>query len=400
MTSPENNQSTLRTALFSAAVSVVVTFLILIVFGAVDFDNNAVNNNQTAAVGQATPSASTTSSQTAKVVEEASPSVVSIIVTEDVPVVERYFQEGPFGIPRPQQRQEGTRRQQVAGGSGFFVSDDGLLVTNKHVVSNTSASYSAVTSDGETHELEVVGRDPFLDVAVLETVDGDDYPALSFGDSDELMPGETVIAIGNALGQFQNSVSVGVVSGLSRSVVAGGPMGQSEQLEQVIQTDAAVNPGNSGGPLLNLSGEVIGVNVAIAQASENISFALPSNLVQEVVSSVEEHGEIVRPFLGVRYISITEEVAEMRDLPVDRGALVIANERGEAITPGSAADEAEIQEGDILLSLGGTEITSDTDLGSIIREHDVGDTISMTILRDGERQQVEVTLQQAPESIQ
>lgn len=397
MNDSRDSQPTLRIALFSAAVSALVTLVVLVAFGAVNFSGNA--GSQSAAVGQAAPSATTTSSRVAEVVEAASPSVVSIVVTEDVPVVERYFREGPFGIPRPQQRMEGTRRQQVAGGSGFFVSENGLIVTNKHVVSNTNASYSAVTSDGETHELEVVGRDPFLDIAVLRTVEEGDYPALSFGNSENLRPGETVIAIGNALGQFQNSVSVGVVSGLSRSVVAGGPMGQSKRLEQVIQTDAAINPGNSGGPLLNLSGKVVGVNVAIAQGSENISFALPSNLVKEVVSSVEKHGEIVRPFLGVRYISITEEVANARDLPVNQGALVVAGPQGNAVTPGSAADEAGIQEGDILLRLDGTKITTENNLGSLIRNHDVGDTITITILRNGERQQVTATLKRAPESL-
>jgi serine protease Do len=180
-------------------------------------------------------------------------------------------------------------------------------------------------------------------------------------------------------------------------VIAGGLTGDAQRLEQVIQTDAAINPGNSGGPLLSLSGKVIGVNVAIARASENISFALPSNLVEEVVSSVEEYGEIVRPFLGVRFVPVTKSIAEERSLPVDYGALVVPGPNGQAVTPGSAADEAGIQSGDIILSFDGTRLTEQENLGSLIRNYSVDDTVDITLLRDGERVTVTATLQRAPE---
>ena len=300
----------------------------------------------------------------------------------------------------PRQEIEGFERQQVGSGSGFFVSEDGLIVTNRHVVSSSDASYSAVTSDGTTYELEVVGRDPFLDIAVLRVQNATtSFPALEFGDSDNLAPGQSVIAIGNALGEFENSVSVGVVSGLGRSVVAGGLTGDIQRLEQVIQTDAAINPGNSGGPLLNLEGEVVGVNVAIAQASENISFALPSNLVAEVVGSVEEYGEIVRPFLGVRFVPINDAIVARRDLPVSDGALVVSGPSDQAITPGSPAEQAGIQEGDIITAFGGQELTSENNLGTLIRNFEVGETVQVELLRDGEQITVEATLQRAPDTV-
>lgn len=393
------NQGLSQVAFISAAVSAVVAVLVVLVFLATGVFSDVSNNEQTAS-SRAALSAQATDSTVVGVVESASPSVVSIIVSKDVPVVERYFREGPFGFRLPQQRQEGTQRRQIGSGSGFFVSEDGLIVTNRHVVSDEDASYSAVTSEGETYNLEVIGRDPFLDVAILKTQGGGDFPALEFGNSDNLQPGETVIAIGNALGELRNSVSVGVVSGLSRSIVAGGLTGEGERLSQVIQTDAAINFGNSGGPLLGLSGQVMGVNVAIAQGSDNISFALPANLVKEVVDSVEEFGEIVRPFLGVQYLPITQEVAEARGLPVDRGALVVSSGSSPAVVPGSAAAEAGIQNGDILLSFDGQQITADDELGIIIRNHQVGDTVSVTLLRGGEERQLEVELDRVPDQIQ
>lgn len=388
-----------KSAIVAGLVSAIVAVLFLLVFGGNVSTNSPTEQSANANAVQL-PVEQRSTSTVIDVVDEVTPSVVSIIVSQDVPEIERFYQEGTFGLRFPRQEIEGFQRRQVGSGSGFFVSEDGLVVTNRHVVSGSEANYSAVTSEGKTYELEVVGRDPFLDIAVLQTTNATtSFPTLSFGDSDQLAPGQSVIAIGNALGEFQNSVSVGVVSGLGRSVVAGGLTGDFQRLDQVIQTDAAINPGNSGGPLLNLQGEVVGVNVAVAQGSENISFSLPSNLVTEVVRSVEEYGEIVRPFLGVRFTPIDDALERQRDLPVSEGALIVSGRGSQAITPGSAADEAGVQAGDIIVSFGGEAVTEDNGLGALIRNYQVGETVTMTLLRDGKEITTEAMLQRAPESV-
>ncbi|MCD5381858.1 MAG: trypsin-like peptidase domain-containing protein [Candidatus Pacebacteria bacterium] len=235
-------------------------------------------------------------------VERVSPAVVSVVISADVPIIEQYYESyspfdfffgqgfGGFNVPR--QRQIGTEKREIGGGSGFFVSPEGFIVTNRHVVDLDDVEYSVVTNDGTSYEAVVVAKDPSLDIAILKVEGAEAFPFLEFGDTEQVRRGETVVAIGNALAEFPNSVSVGVVSGLSRDIVAGDGRGFMESLEGVIQTDAAINQGNSGGPLLNTAGEVIGVNVAVVGGSENIGFALPSDSVQNVYESVKEYGEI------------------------------------------------------------------------------------------------------------
>lgn len=392
-----------KSAVVSGLVSAIVAVAFLLIFGgnfSAQPDHEQQDQDQKSTKADRTI-LSEGSSSVVDVVSEAKPAVVSIIISKDVPQIKRYYQPGPFGTFLPRREIEGFERQQVGSGSGFFVSQDGLIVTNRHVVSDPQASYSAVTNNGQTHDLKVIGRDPFLDIAILQTENATtSFPALDFGSSKQLQPGQKVIAIGNALGEFQNSVSAGVISGLGRSIMAGGITGDAQRLEQVIQTDAAINPGNSGGPLLNLNGEVVGVNVAVVRGSENISFSLPSNLVQEVVESVQEFGEVVRPFLGVRFLAVTDAVAERRDLSVDYGALIVPGPNGQAVTPGSAADEAGIESGDVILSFGDTRVTQDSNLGALIRNYNVGDTVEVTLLRDGERRTVSITFKRAPKSVQ
>lgn len=334
------------------------------------------------------------------VVERVSPAVVSIVATQDVPVYEQYYEESDpfgFGFPgfsMPQYRQNGTEEQEVSSGSGFFVSADGYLVTNKHVVADDTAEYTVYTSDGSTYTATVLALDPANDIAVLK-VAGENFAYLDFGDSDTLQVGQTAIAIGNALGEFSNSVSVGVVSGLARSITAGDGFGQAEQLEGVIQTDAAINFGNSGGPLLNLAGQVIGVNVAVA-AAENIGFALPANLVQSVVDSVKTTGKISRPFLGVRYTTITAELQEANDLPVNYGVLVLRGETSTelAVIPSSPADKAGIEENDIILEIDDQKLDENHDLGTIVGQKTVGEVVVLKVLHDGEENEVKVTLEE------
>lgn len=223
-------------------------------------------------------------------VKKANPAVVAITVSVNVPVYERYFEEVPspggfFNFIVPRYRQRGTQEQEVGGGTGFLVSQDGYIVTNRHVVDDEDASYTVFMNDGKKYEARVVVRDTELDLAVIK-IDGYGFPYIPFGDSDDIEVGQSVIAIGNALAEFRNTVSLGIISGLSRTIVASDVYGRSELLDELIQTDAAINQGNSGGPLLNLDGEVIGVNVAVASGAENIGFAISSNSARRLVDSV------------------------------------------------------------------------------------------------------------------
>jgi len=331
-----------------------------------------------------------------RAVKESFPAVVSIVISKDVPILEEYYERDPFGflIPIPQYRQKGTKKQEIGGGTGFIVSKDGLILTNKHVVLEEDADYTVFTSDGKKFQARVLARDPFQDLAVMkiEQKDGESFPTLNLGDSDSLQSGQTVVAIGFALGEFRNTVSVGVISGLGRRITAAGG-GLVETLEDVIQTDAAINKGNSGGPLLNLKGEVIGVNTAMASGAQNIGFAIPINKAKKAIEQVKEVGKIVYPFLGIRYILVTEEVQKEYGLSVDHGALIVSGDSGEpAIWPGSAAEKAGLKKGDIILEFNGDKITSNNSLAKIIMRYNPGDRVALKILRKNKEFRVEVVL--------
>jgi len=334
-------------------------------------------------------------------IERVNPAVVSVLVTKDIPVYEQYYESyNPFGSPRgfvvPRVRENGTQEQEIGGGSGFIVSNNGLIVTNRHVVSDTTARYSVLLNDGTSYDVDVLARDEQLDVAILKISEPleQSLSFVSFGDSDSLRLGETVIAIGNALAEFRNSVSVGVISGLSRSIVASDGRGGNEQLDHVIQTDAAINPGNSGGPLLNIDGEVIGVNVAVSRGADNIGFALPAQVVKQVVESVQEYGEIIRPYLGVRYVMLNAKIAVENALDASHGALVISgNTPSEvAVIPDSPADKAGITANTIILSLDGVKLT-DIDLAAVLRGKTVGDEVTLVVLQNGEQKTIRTTLE-------
>ncbi|HMB65816.1 MAG TPA: trypsin-like peptidase domain-containing protein [Patescibacteria group bacterium] len=325
-------------------------------------------------------------------VNKVSPAVVSIIITKEVPVLER-LPGGLFGLPQYEQR--GTQRQEVGGGSGFIVSSDGYVVTNRHVVSDPGAEYTVITSDQKKYQAEVKARDEVLDIAVLK-IKGEEFPTVELGNSSDLQVGQTVIAIGNALGEFRNTVSTGVISGLSRSITAGGTTGEMERLSGMIQTDASINQGNSGGPLLNIDGQVIGINTAMASGAENIGFAIPVNEVKNSINDVREHGRIVRPWLGVRYIQLTEEIAQNNDLEIDYGALVVRGENISdlAVIPGSPADKAGLEANDIILEIEGQRINRDNPLAEVINQYDPGQKISLRVFHDGDRETREVKLEE------
>lgn len=333
------------------------------------------------------------------VVNETSPAVVSIVVTKDLPVFEKYYL-GPveeyFDIP--QYRQIGTQKQEIGGGTGFIVSEDGMVLTNKHVVLDEEADYTVFTNDGSKFSAQALARDPLEDLAVLKIEtekfindNGDliekKFPVVRLGDSDGLQPGQTVVAIGNALGEFRNTVSVGVISGLGRTITASGGS-FVETIEDVIQTDAAINQGNSGGPLLNLKGEVMGINTATVLDAQSIGFAIPVNKAKRAIRQVKELGKIVYPYLGVYYVILDEDLQAEFDLPVDYGAWVGRNAAGgntdQAVVPGTAAAEAGLQRNDIILEFDNQKITIDDSLAKILQRYDPGDQVILKVSRDGQ----------------
>ena len=280
----------------------------------------------------------------------------------------------------------------VGGGSGFLVSSDGMIVTNKHVVDGTDATYEVVLSDGRKFPGKVLARDPLLDLAIVK-IEGTDFPTLALGDSDALKVGQTVVAVGNAFSELANTVTKGIISGINRRIVAGG-IGGSEVIEEAIQTDAAINPGNSGGPLVNLAGEVIGVNVAVNRDAQGVGFAIPINAAKDVITSVRENGRIVRPWIGVRYILITPEFVKAKNLTVNHGALVVRGDTPTdlAVIPGSPADTAGIKENDIILSVDGKDITEAHSLAVRIRGKKSGDQVTLIVSSQGKERPVVLTL--------
>jgi S1-C subfamily serine protease len=420
----KNNKTTIIISILTTLFTTIVLILAVGIFIIVKIDSiDRViayflnkNNQTTKNISNKTINANiiTEESRIVDIVEKANPAVVSIVITKNVPIIEQYYQEfNPFGddffndffgnnnfrFRIPQQKQNGTEKREVGGGSGFFISADGYIVTNKHVIDDDKAEYTVLTNEGKKFDAKILAKDSMIDVAILK-IKGNNFSYLSFGDSDRLKPGQTVIAIGNALAEFRNSVSVGVISGLSRSVVAGNMFGKSEQLEGVIQTDAAINPGNSGGPLLNITGKVIGVNVAVSRGAENIGFALPSNTIKNIADSIKQYGEIVRPYLGVRYVQITESLKNKNNLTVDYGALVLRGSTQEelAVIPGSPADKAGIVENDIILEIDNVKLEQNKSLSSIIRQKQINQIIRLKILHKGVKKTIEVKLEKAPKN--
>lgn len=337
------------------------------------------------------------------VVKEASPSVVSIIISKNLPVYQEQLVNPfgnspdfgmPFDIKVPQYVQKGTKNQEVGAGSGFIVSKDGLIVTNKHVVSDKTASYTVLTNDGKKYTAKVLALDPVKDLAVIKIEDDKEFPSIKLGDSSGIQIGQGAIAIGNSLGEFKNTVSVGVISGLGRTINAadqGG--GFSETLEDIIQTDAAINLGNSGGPLLNLKGEVIGINTATAEGAQTIGFAIPINLAKKDIDQIIKTNKIVYPFLGVRYALVDDEIKQKYNLSVDYGALVLPGKSGEpSVTPDSAAKKAGIKEKDVILEFNGEKITQDNSITKIIQKYNPGDKVTLKVLRDGKEMDIDIVL--------
>ena len=326
-------------------------------------------------------------------VEKVNPTVVSIVITKDLPKYEQFGSPSGdifFSVPGGS-----TEKQRVGAGSGLIISADGMIVTNRHVVSDPAAEYTVITKDNQKYQAKILATDPFNDLAIVK-IEARGLPVATLGESGKLKLGQRVIAIGNALGEFQNTVTTGVVSGIGRNITASGGA-QTEKLSEVIQTDAAINPGNSGGPLVNLSGEVIGVNTAVSQQGQLIGFAIPIDQAKKVINDVQTFGKVRRPFMGVRYTIVTETLATQNNFKVDYGALVVRGDRGSepAVIPGSPAYQAGLREGDVILEMDGKRITAENQLADMLRHYNPGDRVILKILRDGAEKIISVTLGEA-----
>ena len=339
--------------------------------------------------------------QIIKAVDKVMPTVVSIMVGKDY---EELLRERPqelmvphgdhIDAPPPEEALPHTPggKVRVGGGSGFIVDSSGLILTNKHVVHDAKAEYIVTTPTEDTYLAKVLARDPLNDVAILK-IDAENLPVLPLGNSDKIHLGQTVLAVGTALGEFQNTVSAGIVSGLSRFITAMTDLeGHSERLRGLVQTDAAINPGNSGGPLVNLQGEVIGINSAVVFGAQNIGFAIPINKAHVDLEELKKYGRIRRPFLGVRYVLLNPLLKKRFRLPVDHGAFVLREgiPGRSAVIPGSAAEKSGLREADIIIALNNVLIDEKMGIEDVLEKISIGDKMNAKVLRGGKEHELSI----------
>jgi serine protease Do len=346
--------------------------------------------------------------KTIAIIKKVMPAVVSIVISKSLVDLEKDMPKemssavpgAPAGEPNEKEKIEipdfmvdKRGMVEVGGGSGFIVSPNGIILTNKHVVSDGKAEYTVILNDGRTFPAIILSRDPINDVAILQ-IPSENLPCLKLGDATKLQLGQSLIAIGNALGIFKNTVSKGIVSGLSRSIMAqADPNAPPQEMRGLIQTDAAINPGNSGGPLVDSKGFVIGVNAAIVSGAQSIGFAIPVNAAKRDVSDMKNYGRIRRPLLGLRYIMIDDTLKEKMNLPVNYGALVMReSDRDGAVVPDSPAEKADLKEKDIVLALNSKKLDRNHPIQDFLENMNVGDVIELAVLRNGKQFTTKVTL--------
>ncbi len=335
---------------------------------------------------------------TIEAVKKVAPSVVSIVISKLLPKMKKVY-SSPFPAPFMFGEPDGDAKEKVrvGGGSGCIVHPDGLILTNKHVVYDQDAEYIVITTEGDEYPAKVISRDPINDIAVLKIKADSKLPVVRLGNSNRIELGQTVIAIGNALGMFSNTVSKGIISGLSRSISASlGNGGEMEHLRGMLQTDVAINQGNSGGPLIDLNGEVVGINTAIISGAQNIGFSIPINWAKKDLEDIIKHGRIVKPYLGLLYIMLNKKMKNMYSLAVDYGALIVRdhNPKSVAVVPDSPADKAGVKENDIITEINGEKLEGESDLSDRIQKFNVGDEVELTVLRKDETLKLKAVIEE------
>ena len=332
-----------------------------------------------------------------EVAKKVCPAVITIVISKDLPKIEGFY-FFPFGEHRfiiPQIESGKKEKTKIGGGSGFIVSSDGYIITCNHVVGDPEADYTVILDLKHKYPAKILEKDSLIDIAILK-IEERNLPYLELGDSNQIELGETVVAIGNPLGEFEDTLSAGIVSGLSRKITAyGGLPFKATSLRGLIQTDAAINLGNSGGPLANMEGKAIGINTAMVMGAQNIGFAIPINYARRTLEEVIKYGKIQRPFLGIRYFILNKEISQVNKLPVDYGALIVRENLGEkAIVKNSAADKTGLKEYDIILELNGEKINEENPLTDILQKYKIGEEISLKILREGKEMNAKLKLEE------
>ena len=338
-----------------------------------------------------------------KTIRESTPAIVTIVISKNIKALKKDMATElmalpPYAQPKepmdiPPEAVDSHGMVKIGSGSGFFVDPTGIILTNKHVIADPNAEYTVITNDDKHYAATVLARDPIDDVAILK-IDIQGAPVLPLGDSDKVALGEPVLAIGNALGLFKNTVSSGIISGLSRSIQAmPDPKAGVAEMRGLIQTDTAINPGNSGGPHFNSDCRVIGINAAIVFGAQNLSFSIPINTAKRDIEDIKKYGRISRPLLGLRYLLIDKTVKEKMKLPVDYGVLVMGHGAlAPGVIPKSPAATAGIKEKDIILECGGVKIENGKTPQDFMEDKEAGDVLKLTVLRNGKESTVNVTL--------
>jgi S1-C subfamily serine protease len=337
-------------------------------------------------------------------IKKVMPAVVTITISKSLEDIEKEIPAELMpmfpaeGLPIPPDAVDAHGMVKIGSGSGFLVDHKGVVLTNKHVVADKGAEYTVLTNDGKKFKAEVLARDPIDDVAIVK-INAKDLSTLELGDSSNLELGQPVLAIGNALGLFKNTVSSGIISGLARSIQAAAEMPAGKQTPMVqemrglVQTDAAINPGNSGGPLVNTEGNVVGINTAIVFGAQNLSFAIPINAAKRDLEDLKKHGRIKRPLLGLRYVSVDENMKEKMKLPVGYGAVIMGQgPLHNGVIPHSPAEKAGLKVKDIVLEINGNKVTPEKTIQDFLEEMSVGDVLRMKIMRGRKEFEVKVTL--------